>query len=347
MLDQYLDDLEDRIDPDEEERLASEWRSFATGRRASGIFHPAGRAARPTGLEWPAIRINAAIDEPEAMLLRQFGQCSAALAVGSAGLLAVRADYGTSILPSLFGAELFMMADELDTLPTNRPMGGSDAARKILDQGMPPLDAGLGGKVLALGARYREIADAYPRIGAHVHVYHPDTQGALDVCELIWGSSIFMAFYEEPDLLTDLLNLVTDTYIAFLRQWFEIFPPEGDAAVHWGIMHGGTIMIRDDSAMNISAEHYEAFGKPYDARCIEAFGGGGIHFCGKGDHYIETMSAIPGLRAINLSQPELNDMETIYANTIDRDIQLVGLARWAAEEAEASGRDLRGNVHAA
>ena len=46
----------------------------------------------------------------------------------------------------------------------------------------------------------------------------------------------------------------------------------------------------------------------------------------------------------NLTQPECNDMETIYRNTVDRGILLLGLD---AAVAAAAGRDLRGRVHCA
>ncbi len=346
MLSRYLDDIEQRIDPAMEERLYAGWSDFARGRFSGELFTPKRPHAIPSALAWPEIRTNAAIEDPDAMVLRQFRTCSDMLAGASGHLLCVRADYGTGIIPSLFGARLFMMDDALDTLPTVWPMGGADAARTLLDGGVPDLHGGLGGKVFAMGERLRAIAAEYPRIGRHVHVYHPDTQGPLDVCEMLWGSSIFEAFYLEPDLVTDLLNLITETYIAFLREWFSLLPPSDTVSPHWGMMHGGTIMIRNDSAMNLSPELYRQFAQPFDARCLEAFGGGAIHFCGRGDHYIAAMSTTPGLQAINLSQPELNDMETIFRNTVDKHIPLIGLAPAAARAAMEAGRDLHGKVHA-
>lgn len=345
MLTQYLDDLEQRIDSRMEETLYEAWTDFALGRFTGPVFQPRRERPVPPGLTWPAIRINAAIKDPEAMVFRQFKTCSDVLAGGGGSLLAVRADYGTGILPSLFGAELFMMDDALDTLPTTRPMQGADSARALLDAGVPDLHGGFGGKVFDIGRRFRDILSAYPAIGRHVHVYHPDAQGPLDVCELIWGSSIFEAFYLEADLVTDLLDLITQTYIDFLREWYALFPPRDSVAVQWGLLHRGTIMIRNDSAMNLSAEMYKQFAQPFDARCLECLGGGGVHFCGRGDHYIEAMSTTPGLTAINLSQPELNDMEVIFAHTVDKGIALIGLTPDAARAALDAGRDLHGLVH--
>jgi hypothetical protein len=97
--------------------------------------------------------------------------------------------------------------------------------------------------------------------------------------------------------------------------------------------------------MNLSPRMVREFATPYDQRLLDEFGGGAIHFCGRGDHYIEGLGALRGLHAINLSQPGLNDMEKIFTNTVDRGINLIGLDREAAEAALGRGRDLRGRVH--
>jgi uroporphyrinogen-III decarboxylase len=112
-------------------------------------------------------------------------------------------------------------------------------------------------------------------------------------------------------------------------------------------LHKGNIMLRDDSAMNLSPAMFEEFIRPYDERLLGYYGGGAIHFCGHGDHYISSMCAMPGMYAIAMSQPELNDMERIYQATVDRGVKLLGLRRSECERALAAGRDLRGQVHSA
>jgi hypothetical protein len=54
---------------------------------------------------------------------------------------------------------------------------------------------------------------------------------------------------------------------------------------------------------------------------------------------------LAGLGAINLSQPEYNDMELIFQHSIDRGILIIGLRRDAAEAALRNGRTLHGRVH--
>ena len=58
--------------------------------------------------------------------------------------------------------------------------------------------------------------------------------------------------------------------------------------------------------------------------------GGVIHFCGRGDHYIHLLKTIPNIYGVNMSQPHLNDMATIYQNTVDCGIQLLAFDRAAA-----------------
>lgn len=340
-----LDDLEERIDPAVEEQLHAEWRQFASGEFGGEVFTPRRPASRPPGIEWPSPNVNEAISDPSAMVLQQLKLCSDALANGSGALLCVRANYGTSIIPSLFGVEMFWMSDESNTLPTSWPLPGRAAIRALLDRGLPDVRSNLGGRVLEMGQRFVETLAPYPRIRRFVHIYHPDLQGPLDVCELLWGSRLFLDLYDAPDLVRSLLELVTETYIALMRAWEAVAPPEGGYAVHWRLMHRGRIMLRDDSAMNLSPAMYDEFAGPYDQRLLREFGGGAVHFCGKGDHYVERLSRLDSLYAVNLSQPEYNDMETIFAHTVDRGIPVLDLARPAAETALANGRPLRGLVH--
>jgi len=186
----------------------------------------------------------------------------------------------------------------------------------------------------------------YPKVRRWVAIYHPDLQGPMDVCELLWGSSLFTAVLDAPDLLHKLLDLVTRTYAVFMEEWNRRVPAyDPPWSVHWSMLHRGRIMLRDDSAMNFSPAMFDEFIRPYDARLLRDLGGGGLHFCGKGDHYIPSAGEMSGLHVVNLSQPEYNDMEVIFRHTVDRGIQIIGLDRRTAEEALRRGRDLHGNVH--
>ena len=52
-----------------------------------------------------------------------------------------------------------------------------------------------------------------------------------------------------------------------------------------------------------------------------------------------------GQGQINLSQPELNDMEKIYRATVDREKIIIGMPAAEIERAGREGRPLYGRVH--
>lgn len=341
-----LDDLERRIDPEVEDDLAAQWLRFLRGDFDGVIFAPERKRRAPPNVPLPRIAINDALDDLELMLARQFAQASAQLDTPDL-LPSVRADYGTGILSSIFGAELFIMPRAMDTLPTTRALADEARIRAIAEGDVPDVLGGLGLRVFEAGELYAEVLARYPKMAKYVFVYHPDAQGPLDIAELLWGGGMFYAMYDEPELVHALLRRVVQAYGALMDRWFRLFPSAGEYSAHWGtLMHGGKILLRDDSAMNLSPALYRAFALPYDAQLLAEYGGGAIHFCGRGDHYIRDMAAIPHLTGINMSQPHLNDMETIYQNTVDRGIPLLGFSR--ARALADAGREgaFHGRMHA-
>jgi hypothetical protein len=341
ILDRCLQDLETRLDDGEEQRNFEAWQGFINGKCREEFFVPPQRTPSPPRVEWPEVNVNAAIADYDLMLLSQFRTCSDILASGGSGRLAVRCNYGTGILPSLFGCAIFMMDDATNTLPSAVPLGSRGRIRQLIREGVPGIRGGLGEKVFAAAERFLQAFARHPGIARWVSLYHPDAQGPIDIAEVVWGSDIFYAFYDDRQLLRDLLGLATETYGAFMRAWYELVPQKHDWSDHWNLMHKGVLMIRNDSLMNLSPEVYADLIRPHDQKLFDEFGGGAVHFCGRGCHFIEAMSQVRGLSAINMSQPELNDMEMIYRNTVDRGIKLVGFPRAAAESA---GRPLRGQV---
>jgi hypothetical protein len=279
------------------------------------------------------------------MVISQFGLVSKALAVGFGGLLSVRSNYGVGIMPSLFGAEPFVMPREMNTLPNVRPLSGGEAAlREIADAPVPDFSQGHGPSVFRIGRMYEEVFRSHPRIEAYIRTDHPDCQGPMDVVELLWGSDMFLALYDRSDLVHRLLEKITETYIAFLRKWFELSPPKDELHAYFGNAHIGTICIRDDSAMNLSPEMYEDFIMPYNSRALAALGKGAIHSCGRVEHFVPLFRKMPDLTGFNMSQPDYNDMENVYSHTVDVGLPIIGLDTDAVQQAVSRGRDLKGLV---
>ena len=344
-FDQYLADLESRIDDRTERALEKQWEDFADG-KAGGVFVPRRPRANPSGIEWPSMTIHEAIGSPERMALSQYRIASDQLARGGGELLAIRANYGSGIMACALGAEPYFMPEDILELPISRALpGGTADIRRMIARGIPAFDTGYAAQVFRVAEIFRDVAGRYPMIAAHVHIYEPDIQGPLDAAELLWGGGMYTAFYDEPELVKDALAFVTDAIVAFRKKWDALCPPYSEKYnVEWGWLHRGGCMIREDSMMNLSGEFYREFVMPQDQRLLTALGGGAIHFCGRGDHYIEHAARLTGLSAVNLSQPAYNDMRRIYAHTIEKNIQLLALAPEEAAAAMRAGRDLSGKV---
>lgn len=340
-----LEDIEQRINPDVEDDFFSQWNDFLSGNFQGDIFVPYRKKISDPKVTLPDIPINEAIEDYEKMLISQLQNVSHALS-GTKEALAVRANYGTGILSSILGAEIFVMPEEMNTLPTTRCFTDGGQIQNLLEKGIPDLYGGFGRRVLEMGEFFQEAFAPYPNISRYVDIFHPDTQGPLDICELMWGGEMFYAMYDEPEQVHGFLRLVTDTYRAFLEKWYEICPNDKRVNGHWGMfLHKGRLVLRDDSAMNLSPDLYREFALPYDKELLHYFEGGVVHFCGRGDHYIEILSEIPDLTGINMSQPHLNDMEKIYRNTVDKGIPILGFnSQWAQKDKGREG-GFHGNLH--
>lgn len=329
-----LDDIERRIDPDTEEDFRDQWTRFWYTEMDTDLFTPRRKKVSSPGTELKNIAINDALTDFELMLDAELADLSRRL--GGNASLGIRANYGSAIMASLFGAEIFIMPRETNTLPTTRSFNDSNRMRQVLEKGIPDFKTGFGGDVLYFGERCAEIFEDYPKIKKYAEVYHPDTQGPLDVAELLWGGEMFYEMYDDPDFVHAVMRLITDTYKAFLDKWYGIIPKREPITVHWSIMERGTIMLRLDSAMNISADLYNEYSKPYDRELLDYYGGGCMHFCGRGDHYISSMCEIDALYGINLSQPHLNDMDVIFEAAGSRGKRIISFPRAA---------DYAGNPH--
>ena len=327
-----LADIEKRIVPEVEDDFLLQWENFWNGNTKEIIFNPKRKVTSKPEIEIRKININDAIEDYDLMLASQMHKVNDALVSGR-GALAIRSNYGTGIMSSLFGAKVFVMPREQNTLPTTMPFESLDDVKKALDRGIPDIKGALGEKVFNFGEFCKEVFKDYPKIEKYVQVYHPDTQGPLDIAELLWGSEMFYGMYDDPDLLHETIQLATDTYVKFLDTWFEMYPNRKLNA-HWDFIMRGNICLRDDSAMNLSPDLYEEFAFKYDKYLLDYYGGGTVHYCGRGDHYIEILTGAENLTGINLSQPHLNDMDVIYNAAYNGGKKILTLAEAACAEYE-------------
>lgn len=320
MLARYLEKFERMVSPERYAaaearfRAAFAWQPLDEPPWVWGELPPV-----PDG-DWPDPPYNDAFYDREQMLLGQLRAPFLHHQAGDDHPLAIRAHYGTVILPSLFGAP-YQLTET--SLPWGHPLpGGREAIRRVVEAGVPSLDAGLGRACMETAAYYLEALAPYPNLRRCVRIYHPDLQGPFDVAHLLWGPDIFLALFDCPELVHALLRLVVETYRQWLTRWYAQLPEDAAWTAHWNIMMPGAAMLRDDTATLLSARQYATFVQPYDQALLDAFEGC-IHFCGRGDHLVERMFTSRHLHGLHISQPELNDMPRVWALSRARRIVLL------------------------
>jgi hypothetical protein len=340
-LARYLAKFERLVEPGREARVAEAYRRVFAWEAPAAlpfVWEDWGDAPPAPDPDWPEYPYNDAFYDPGMMLLNQLRDPFLHYQLGDDQPLAIRAHYGTVILPSVFGGA-YQLTET--SLPWAHPLaGGSDAIRALLERGVPDLLAGLGARCFETAAHYRETLRAYPALAEAVRIYHPDLQGPFDVAHLLWGPGILIALYDEPELVHALLDLVTETYIAWLRRWQARFGENTALTAHWNIMMRGGAMVRDDTAVMLSPAHYREFVRPYDQRILDAFGGC-IHFCGRGAAFVGDMVESRNLYGLHISQPELNDMDTVWRLCQERRLVLLALPEEYVHPGTDTGVTLR------
>ena len=240
----------------------------------------------------------------------------------------IRANYGTGILPSAFGLNCTIIDDQM---PWVNHVDSEDEIQRIIDRGIPDMRAGLMGKVFETHEFFQEQLSRYPNCQRLIPIYHPDMQGPFDVAHLIWGSQIYYAVYDKPEMVHSLLRLITEAYIQFMKEFKKTIRDE-DApgyVYHWGTLFRGSIVLRNDSPVNLSKDMYEEFVRPYDEKILDAFGGGSMHYCGRADQWIFSMMECKGIEALNFGQPpnlvfEFDFLKKIYGRAKERKIPIAG-----------------------
>ena len=312
-LTKVLEWLEERLDlthtasVEEHQRRALNWEP---------IEHPPVTIAAPATLRFPYYPYSQAFRDPVKMLVNELVDASAGLApvpsvVNSVLLkddfpLQIRANYGVGLIASLFGAKVNVVEDNF---PWTTPIGPQRMA-DLLERGLPDLNGGLYPRVLDTMAYYREAMAPYPRCNAAIHITQPDLQGPFDIATQLWGGEIFTAFYDCPDFLREVLDFVAETYIMVCQ---AVSPHTTQAAgdgfiyLHWSICKGGCL-LKDDSSTMLSPATYKEFIRPVNEKILTTLGGGGIHWCGSGDHWRKEFVETRGLTTADISQPQMIDL---------------------------------------
>lgn len=200
---------------------------------------------------------------------------------------------GTEIFAEAFGCKVHRPADNN---PFALPLvhNAAEAARvKPVDLASSSL-AGL----FEMADRLRD------RAGPGALLRLVDIQSPMDIVALIWDKNDFyLALLEEPEAVKTLSAMVYDLLTAFLDTWFSRYGRDFIAHYPTYYMPRG-ISVSEDEVGVVSPAMFREFFYPELAALSRRYGGLGLHCCANARHQWAGFREIPGLRLINLVQPE-------------------------------------------
>lgn len=236
--------------------------------------------------------------------------------------LALRNDHGNLLVASALGVTWQQHEDDH---PWAKPVGSPELLEAIA--AVAPgvnIQAGLLGKTRETLQFYQHKLSEHPPCQQAIQISMPDLQGPFDTAEQLWGSDIYLAFFDRAELLEQLFSTIDDTTVALAEAFRPYASDRLDpvATTQHGYMIPGRFMVRNDSSIMLSAEMYAEFARGHDAHILCKVGGGCLHFCGDGQHLIEPMLEILDLRGLDFGESWLMDLATIYAQCRERGVAI-------------------------
>jgi hypothetical protein len=200
---------------------------------------------------------------------------------------------GTELFAEAFGCKVHRPANDM---PFALPLIKSAAEAEKL--AIPTLDA----PPLALAF---EMADElYQRAGPGALFRMVDLQSPMDVAALIWEKeSFYPALIETPEAALILSEKVKTLQYAFLDEWFRRYGREFVAHYPEYYMPQGVTMSVDEIGA-LSSRMFVKFFLPELSELSQRYGGLGMHSCATNRHQWGNFKQIPGLRLLNINQPE-------------------------------------------
>jgi hypothetical protein len=229
------------------------------------------------------------------------------------------------IIASVFGANIQQVGE-------NPPWVVAADSREIsleaiADHNPSDLSGGWFPRVVETYEAYRNVLSLWPEFRRTIYTVLPDLQGPFDNLELIAGSGVFAELYAEPDRVAQALETVAAAQIAAARYLTRFINDGTDGFSHQhATVIKGHILLRNDSSILMSPEMYQRQIAIHDECVMGAMSGGGVHSCGNIGTHAEAFLDLDGIGCLDLGQPELNDIDRIYALARVKRIPLVRIS---------------------
>jgi len=281
---------------------------------------------------WPRHEIDRAFYDRDLMLMNELRPIYASALIGDNRANTIRANFGVGIIASLFGCGIRLTHD---AMPWVDALGDVDAIRRIVRSGPPDMHGGLWPRIAECQDYFHVRLAEYPNLRRCVRLSMCDMQGPFSIAHEVWGNGIWYAAADEPELVDAFMEVVTETYLRFIEQERVAAGAAEDFTEFISALMPGKVMIREDSAINLSPAMYERFCRPYIQRVLDQWPGG-IHYCGAGHQIFGMVAEYRNLLAMNFGNASMQRPELVRSRLVDRGIAVVGWNDWPPADAIAS-----------
>ncbi len=267
--------------------------------RLEGVYHDYRKLYENPSQSRPMVIVNVPIADspswqqqladPMVMLNTQLEQLRTHLEIGDDCAPAVRINFGTGQVAAAFGCPLKDVENSLPAVEASILKEAKDSYHLS----MPDLDAGWYAKL----AQWNELWLKHLPEG--IAIQHPDIQGPFNTAHLIRGNDILTDFYDDPESVEHLLDIITDYMIKLVPHLKEMIGESEGWFRDWSALWKGAARISNCSTTMIDPDFYHRFIFPRDQQLIDSIGGGRIHYCGGSREIVRSFFTIAGLNGLD------------------------------------------------
>lgn len=271
------------------------------------------------------------------------------LALIDDGIPTVRADMGTTLLPSGLGLEIKLHTDLHPWLTQHF------SPEELLSRKAPMRAEDFLQNEAAFAAAFYHLfleRRSQGMIPGTVYPYVPETEGVFDISHLLIGTELFFLLEDQPELAHRIQRRSLELYLVATRFFKKLLGERPTSMVHghgmpigvWFPDTGGR--ISEDSCTLLSAAMIREFCLPYIQEGAHFFGRLFLHYCGSHLEFLRMACELEEISTLNLGNPEMYDLEEVMAICGSTDTVLFGhIPRQGHEDAENYLHRLAGLCH--
>jgi hypothetical protein len=327
MIEKYLEKLNAIMDPDrtrdseELQRKAANYEMVHKLPLSMSTYDDMSKERYPVFLDWPVYDYGQAYHDPEKMLLNELLPTYEGEIFKDDRVNVIRANYGVGVIPSLFGCESVQKDNEL---PWVKKVESIEAVKKILSKGIPDFNSSLLRKVNEAQEYFKYKLGQYPNLKKCIHIGLPDVLGPFNLAGTMLGEKLYIYLYSNTDIIRELLELLTRTYIDFALYQKKVVGEPLETGYYFGCRLAGGIKISEDYGLAISPKMYEEFCILWNEKIAEKFDGFTLVVCEDIEKVrAASISKTKGLKGIIYWSRHIEKLEEIYEFAVKNKICVV------------------------